>query len=551
MTKYAFDDDLSTYFKASEAKNGWIGLKLDSKYLITKIGYAFPKDSKKEDYLLGIFEASNEPNFYDSVVLFMITQEAKTGEMNYVTLQLNQRFKYIRYVGPNNKYSIISELEIYGDDELGTNEKLIKSKIMDEDEDYYYQPTNLPLMIINTENSEMPEDKENYITCVITIIKDNKMVSKEKAKIKLRGNSTSRLDKKSFRIKYDKKQSPLDLPANAKSWALLANHSDKTLMRYLVAHKISSLFEMKYTPACETLDLIVNGEYEGNYGLCDQVEEGEGRIEVTEMDETCIKEPEVTGGYVFAADGWAEMGREPHYTSAKGVVYTIKYPKDNKIVPEQVQYITQYFDEVEAQVYDNSTENIDMETFCKYILIEELTGNGEAFWSTYMTKEREDGKFYFGPVWDFDLGFDNNDRIYPVLEKKDFIFKYDLSAGTMKDFAVNVLSDEKILTKLKELWSSYKEEKVTRRILINYVDEIVNQINESQRLNFIRWDILNHKVLLNPVVRGSFEAEVEYLKYFIDKIFDVVDEIVNNATFESVNAKVVKKNTHKKGHKWK
>ena len=66
------------------------------------------------------------------------------------------------------------------------------------------------------------------------------------------------------------------MPAKAKSWALIANHSDKTLMRYLLAHKISTLFEMKYTPACRSVDLILNGEFQGNFGLCDQVEEGKG-----------------------------------------------------------------------------------------------------------------------------------------------------------------------------------------------------------------------------------------------------------------------------------
>jgi hypothetical protein len=50
-------------------------------------------------------------------------------------------------------------------------------------------------------------------------------------------------------------------------------------MRYLVAHKINTLFEMKYTPACESIDLMLNGEYEGNYCLCDQMEEGKGRID--------------------------------------------------------------------------------------------------------------------------------------------------------------------------------------------------------------------------------------------------------------------------------
>jgi len=543
----AFDDDLTTSFTSKEASKGWIGLKLDSKYLITKIGLAFPINSKKEDYLLSILEGSNEPTFSDSTVLYMVTEELKLGEMNYIPIKTNIRYKYIRYIGPNSKYCVISELEIYGDDELGTSTRInsfASSSKNDDDEDYYYQATNLPLVTINTEDSIEPFDKENYITCTVTIIKDNKIVTKEKAKIKLRGNSTSRLDKKSYRLKFDSKQKILDMPAKAKNWAIIANYSDKTLMRYLLAHKISSLFELNYSPACESVDMIVNGEFQGNFGFCDQMEEGKGRIEVTEMDETCIEEPEVTGGYVIAADGWARQGGDKYYLSNKGVVLVIKYPKDNDIVKEQETYILNAFNKVEEECYDNITDKIDIDTFCKYLLVEDLTGNGETFWSTYMYKEREDDKIYFGPVWDFDLAFDNNQRVYPTLEKKDFIYKYDISAGTMNTLATKILSNENVIKRLKELWSSFIESKVTKNKLIIYIDEIINKINESQKLNFMRWDILNTKILLNPVARGSFEAETDYLKYFIIQRFDILDEIVKKASYETINAEVEIKNKH-------
>ena len=354
----AFDGDLSTSFTSKEASKGWIGLKLDSKYLITKIGLAFPINSKKEDYLLSILEGANEPTFTDSTILYMITEELNLGEMNYISIKTNNRYKYIRYIGPNNKYCIISELEIYGDDELGTNTRLnvLSSK---NDKDYYYQATNLPLVIINTEDSVEPFDKETYITCTVTIIKDNKIVKKEKARIKLRGNSTSRLDKKSYRLKFDSKQKILDMPAKAKNWAIIANYSDKTLMRYLLAHKISSLFELTYSPACESVDMIVNGEFQGNFGFCDQIEEGKGRIEVTEMDQTCIEEPELTGGYVIAADGWARQGGDKYYLSTKGVVLVIKYPKDNDIVKEQETYILNTFNKVEDDCYNNVIDKIN------------------------------------------------------------------------------------------------------------------------------------------------------------------------------------------------
>ena len=116
----AFDGNINTAFKADKPSKGWIGLKLDSKYIITKIGFAFPKDSKKNDYLLGILEVSNDPNFEDSNILYMLTEEMTLGEVKYISINSNKRYKYIRYIGPDNSYCVISEFEIYGDDELDT-----------------------------------------------------------------------------------------------------------------------------------------------------------------------------------------------------------------------------------------------------------------------------------------------------------------------------------------------------------------------------------------------------------------------------------------------
>ena len=90
-----------------------------------------------------------------------------------------------------------------------------------------------------------------------------------------------------------------------------------------------------------------------------------GRIEVTEMDKTCIKEPEVSGGYLIAADAWAKIGGDTYYESALGVIYTIKYPEEDDIVSQQIDYITNSFNLAEAESYNNTVDRIDLETFCK------------------------------------------------------------------------------------------------------------------------------------------------------------------------------------------
>ena len=521
----AFDGDISTEFKSSKESNGWIGLELDNTYRITKIGWS-QKESDKENYLLGIFEGGNDPSFFDAIPLTMIVEEGKYGEINYINIDVTRSFKYVRYVGPNGKYSIISQLEFYGYEK-------IENEV---EEEKLYQPTGIPLIVIQTEGAVEPADKETDVICQITVINNGKAENKEKGTIKLRGNSTLKSDKNPYKIKFDTKQKLLDLPAKAKKWSLLANHSDKTLLRTLVAMKISTLFEMPFTPECRPVDLMVNGEFKGNYNLCDKIEYNKNRVDLGELDENVEQEP-TDGGFLFEATQYAY--KEGYYlNTTRGIILGVKYPEKGDITVEQLQYINNKLNEVEADGYSGIVDNIDFESFSKYLLVQELCGQSETFWSTYMSKKRNDEKIYFGPVWDFDLAFDNDKRVYSTLDKTNFLFKYDSSAGTMREFVVKLLNNEQLLQKVKETWKEMTQEKVTLEKILAYVEEQIEVINDSQKLNFKRWDILDKKVNVSPTARCSFKREVAFLKDYIPKRFDLVNQIVESSTTTSVNEEV-------------
>ena len=523
----AFDGDFLTEFKSSKKSNGWIGLEFDASYRITKIGWAH-KGNDKENYLLGIFEGGNDPSFFDAVPLTMIVEEGKEIDINYISVDVTRAFKYVRYIGPNGKNCTISQLEFYG-------YKLEENEV-EEKEEKLYQPTGIPLIVIQTEDAKEPKDKENGIVCQITIINNGKQETKEKGTLKLRGNSTMRGEKPPYKIKFDTKQKLLDMSAKAKKWNLMANHSDKTLIRTLLAMKISTLFEMPYTPQCRPVDLMVNGEFKGNYNLCDKIEYNKNRMQLGELEEETEQEP-IDGGYLFEATQYAF--REGNYiNTTNGIIIGVRYPKKKDITVEQLEYIKKKINEIESDGYNGIVDNIDFESFSKYLLVQELCGQSETFWSTYMSKKRNDEKIYFGPVWDFDLAFDNDRRVFSTLNKTNFLFKYDSSAGTMREFGVKLLNNEKLLQSVKDMWNEMTVEKVTKEKILKYVDEQVELINESQKLNFKRYKVLDKKVIASPTARCTYKREVAYLKEYIPKRFDLVNEIVQKATTESVNEEV-------------
>ena len=66
------------------------------------------------------------------------------------------------------------------------------------------------------------------------------------------------------------------------------------------------------------------------------------------------------------------------------------------------------------------------------------------------------------------------------------------------------------------MWKKTFENKLKDNYLIKYIDELVKNINESQRLNFIRWDILDKDIgIATHIVKYSYENETIFLKNFV------------------------------------
>ena len=148
---------------------------------------------------------------------------------------------------------------------------------------------------------------------------------------------------------------------------------------------------------------------------------------------------------------YKQYGSSDVFTTAKGLItFSYEYPDYDDIIEEQKTYIKNKFDEIEAKIYDNNVENIDIESFVRYFLIEDFSGNQDGiFNSFFIYKEREDEKLYFGPVWDFDLAFDNAMIMYPTNEKKNFAYKFALTNGKANEVLSLILSNDVILKKLK------------------------------------------------------------------------------------------------------
>ena len=523
---HAFDGDYNTFYASMDRARTWVGLDLGTAHVITKVGWS-PRTSQASRVQLGLFEGSNNPDFLDAVPLYLIPNTGAAKRMDYADVSVTRGFRYVRYVGPNDARCNIAELEFYGYEGEG------KDSI-------WYQITNLPTVSIHTSTGNDPQDKVNEIPSNITITYDGGMrIQEYPITARGRGNASWSFPKKPWRIKFADgkshhmlKDSPMESPSKAKKWTLINNYGDKTLMRNCLAFEVSKRIGAPYTTWCQPVDVIMNGEYKGCYQLCDQISVDKNRVPITEMEPWDNEEPELTGGYLIEVDAYASQ-ESSWFNSSRGNPVTIKHPGDDDITTQQHNYIQKHFNLMESTLFSSNYKDpengfrkyLDLESFLKHFIIGEFSGNMDTYWSVYMYKDREENQFQVSPCWDFDLAFDNDQRIYPVNGRSDWAYRGGSCAGDMRNFVNRILGDDAAYQQLNQLWiDNRKEGFLDEKTLVAYVDSMAQEMEASANLNFIRWPILNSRVHQNVSALGSFEAEVDVLRDYIPTRLNWIDK---------------------------
>ena len=489
---------------------------LNTASIITQIK-ATKKNSNPYNYLLGIFEASNDISFSDGFPIAMIKEDV-INDPNTITIEAKckEAYKYIRYLPPNSNNAQLENFEFTSG----------SSGI--------FLATNLPLMVIKTENSKEPDSTETYINCNVKIINSSdSSILDQDAEIRVRGHSTASLAKKPWKIKFKKKQIVLDIDSKNgyKSWAVLANHYDESLIRNDLAFEISRNIGLPFTPRCRFLDVIMNGSFRGNYYICDQIEIKKGRVDIKIANDE--DDPDITGGYLIEIDGRAGE-EEKYYLTEKGLIGEIKDPDSDDITKEEENYIKLYLNKVEKQVYLGNLQYLDLPTFYRYFIMQEFCGDIDTTLSSFhLTKRRGDDKLYFGPVWDYDLSFDSDDRLIPTNQKPLFTFYYGASAGTCRHFLKTILLTNNSMSYINQTWNELKQSALTFDKLNSYITQESNKILDSAKLNYYRW--FNSKI---ENAETEYKSNVAIVTNYVKQRFDRLTYLINTYDFAARQLKI-------------
>jgi len=378
-----------------------------------------------------------------------------------------------------------------------------------------YSFTELPILYLESEAPILV--KETWISGSMVIDPNSSSeqpVTETSMEIRGRGNTTWSLPKQPYRFKLPSKMPMLGMPAD-KKWSLLANFSDKTLMRNSIGFELGRMFEVPFTPRSKYVEVILNGTFLGNYLLTDQIEIGENRINITELNKNST---DITGGYLLEID--ERLDADYWFRTAKNVPFTIKSPE--VMTDDQVYYIRGYVQETERVLFspsfndsvDGYAKYIDVESFINWYLVNELLKNNDAiFYSSCFMHKNQNGKLSMGPIWDFDIAIGN----------VNYNGNNDPKGWWVRDASwyKRLFEDPAFEHKVVERWKEIKATKLNT--IFDYINATSQQLRYSQKENNKKWDVLYNYTWPNAIVLGSYENEVQYMKEWLIKRINWMD----------------------------
>ena len=387
----------------------------------------------------------------------------------------------------------------------------------------------IPIMQIYTDENAPIESKKEYVHARLII--DG--VSYD-MKIRGRGNASwHSFPKKSYRIKLDKGAELFGLTKN-RDFTLTSNYADRSLIRNSVAHTIAaSLDGLDFTSVHIPVDLYLGGEYLGVYTFSDKIEEGEGRLDFTDIPDD---EPNRFGGLdigFLLETGWDFDGENvynrDYFDAEKVLRIYVKEPESEVANTPEFTYAKRYVLAAEKAIMEDDgwEELIDLDSWVDWFIATELTFNTEsAFYRSCYLWKRAGGRLMLGPVWDFDMAFGNHwgdVRGYEAWCTTESTYEY-ISENWMN----YLIGYDSFKSAVKERWNEKKDDLLDTAM--SAINTYSTKLGISQVQNFILWDEIETPInfsFASAYRFPTYEAQVEYLRKFITDRWNYMDNRIN------------------------
>jgi hypothetical protein len=433
---------------------------------------------------------------------------------------------------------------------------------------------NLPIVNINTGGVGIVSkttDVPGTITITSadgkTLYLPNASDSDNTATFHVHGNSTALMPKLPYHVKLN---TSLDLlytmgltcpyvtssgkPAcdKSKSYILLANYDDKTLLRDWAASALANAIPlgngylnspsnspspsgtstlMPWAPHSLFVELYLNGVYEGNYQLIEEVKVDSHRVNINELSESNTSQSKITGGYLMEID--QRQDEAFVFITPQGVPIGLIDPDftPDPEVPAQTTYISNYMDTAETALFSSNFTDptngwrayFDEASAINFYIVNDVMGNvdgGALFSSDYLYKDQNNPLIYMGPIWDFDISA-GNVNYQPIVNPTVPWMQTNAS------WYVQWFKDPSFKADVVTQWNALKNNGVFSTWLASVQQQSKN-LEQSQVNNFGRWPMVGIEVWPNTEAAGSYDGEVGYLLNWLNLRIGYLDSLFNN-----------------------
>ena len=393
------------------------------------------------------------------------------------------------------------------------------------------QASELPTLYLTSTDAStqgrgyVDADKQNTTTAALKMIgADGSEISTMTVKeLKARGNSTfTYAEKKSYQIKLGTASDLLQTGESVKTWVLLANYFDATLMHDKLFKDMAAALEMPYTASCDWVNLYYDGEYRGVYLLSEKNAVKDTGVAITDLEAaygeqnpeygtnmttatgtnayggnytytTGLTDPaDITGGYLLELNH-SEPDEVNGFVTLQGKGINVKSPE--WCSGEAMKYISEYYQAFENAVYATDENGnytginaegkhyydyVDRDSLVKIFLLQELALNPDGFVSSLYFYKDADGIMYAGPIWDQDmtLGTGWTKQITPETTDYHYLAKALIQIPDFRDAVIKYYNE------------TFAPQAKTLIAQDGTISNYASCLTDSAEMNFVLWQYI-------------------------------------------------------------
>lgn len=318
--------------------------------------------------------------------------------------------------------------------------------------------------------------------------------------MKARGNYTrTGFAKKPFKLKLGTKQNLLNMnvkDTKSKHWAILAGADDDMgFLRNYVGFNLGARIGLPWTPTQQPVEVVINGDYRGLYFLTESIRVGDGRLQITELEDEETDQTLLSGGYLVELDNY-KTDANTIVISDNGPVYVT--PDTPEVYSTRMKrFITETFTTLNnlagansAAASDDLWNYIELDDAARYYLVMEIIGHTEAFHgSTYLYRDFGlERRWHFSPLWDCGHAF----------EASGFFYN-DAPYGCT--WIGQMRQNEKFNAKVQETWKWFMSNNFEG--IIDEIDQWADNIAAAAAADWARWGNAELPVQYNDPLNGN------------------------------------------------